>query len=81
MFYLKQLNHLNIIKYFESFIESNELFIVLELADGGDLAGLINYCKKERLLIPETYIWKYFSQITLALQHMHSKRIMHRGIF
>jgi hypothetical protein len=27
----------------------------------------------------EKTIWKFFSQISSGLEHMHSKRIMHRG--
>lgn len=77
---LQQLKHPNIINYNISFIERNELFIVLELADGGDLSKLIRYFQKRNQLLNERTILKYFTQVCLAVKYIHSKRILHRDI-
>ncbi|KAI8800572.1 kinase-like domain-containing protein [Cladochytrium replicatum] len=76
---LRSLNHINVIKYYESFVENNELIIVLELADAGDLSKMIKHYKAQNKFLPERTVWLYFIQICAGLRHMHQKRIMHRG--
>lgn len=77
---LQKLDHPHVIKYHTSFIVNGELNIVLELADGGDLAKFIKCFRQHGKLVPEPTIWRYFSQVCAALKHMHMKRIMHRDV-
>ena len=40
----------------------------------------LQHFKKKKQLIPEKTIWRYFVQLCGALNHMHSRRVMHRGV-
>ena len=78
---LKKLDHPNIIKFKEVFIQrkpNEALNIVTEFADGGDLSQKIEQQKKKPF--PESQILDYITQICLALQHIHKKKIIHRDL-
>lgn len=77
---LSKLNHPNIVKFIESFTNSNCLFIVMEYADNGDLNKFIQNWKVLNKLIPEVQILNIFVQITLALKHIHDRKILHRDL-
>ena len=78
---LKKLHHPNIIKFHEVFIQQKPkeaLNIVTEFADGGDLSQKISEQKKKPFT--ESQIIDYITQICLALQHLHNKKILHRDL-
>ncbi|KAG2487503.1 hypothetical protein HYH03_013921 [Edaphochlamys debaryana] len=66
-----------IIRYYDSFLEKGKLYIITEYAANGNLH---DYIKKQKSRLPEELIWKLFIQILLGLNHMHSKKILHRDI-
>jgi NIMA (never in mitosis gene a)-related kinase len=51
------LDHHNIIRYLDSFVQGNDLYIVLELADAGDLGKMIKHFKSQERLMSEKTIW------------------------
>lgn len=65
------------------------LYILMEYCAGGDLAGVIQRCRKTNCILPEDVVWAYLTQITLALHDCHSETdakgnkkpvILHRDI-
>ena len=77
---LQKVSHPNIVKYLDSFIGQNELFIAIEWADKGDVKRLIRKYKQEGDLISEPKVIEYTREIASALQHMHDKRVIHRDL-
>ena len=60
---LKRVNHPNIIKYLDSFIYQNELYIAVEWADKGDVKRLIKKYKQEGDEIDERKVIEYTREI------------------
>ena len=80
---LKNLDHPNIIHFKEVFIckfPKLTLNIITEFADGGDLSQKIEKQKELKTYFKEHLILDYFTQICLALYHIHSHNIIHRDI-
>ncbi len=77
---LRQINHPYIIKYYASFIEAEQLYIVTELAEMGDLENLITAQRIKKKYLPEVDIWQMLWQLTQAILYLHARQIIHRDI-
>eukprot|EP00931_Biecheleriopsis_adriatica_P104564 TRINITY_DN79228_c0_g1_i1.p1 TRINITY_DN79228_c0_g1~~TRINITY_DN79228_c0_g1_i1.p1 ORF type:complete len:831 (+),score=203.19 TRINITY_DN79228_c0_g1_i1:149-2641(+) len=77
---LQSLDHPNIVKFLDSFIDQHELLIIVEWAEKGDLKRLIRKAVANETTFKEADVWNYSRQLAGALDHMHSKRIMHRDL-
>jgi serine/threonine protein kinase len=77
---LESLEHVNIIQYHESFVQEGYLYIVIDYAEGGDLASRIRAAKSKPYSFPEAQIRKWFIQMCMALDYIHSKKILHRDL-
>mmetsp|Transcript_13701 Transcript_13701/g.45076 ORF Transcript_13701/g.45076 Transcript_13701/m.45076 type:complete len:325 (-) Transcript_13701:633-1607(-) len=77
---LQSLDHPHVIRYYDSFMEENELVIILEWCEGGDLGKELQRHAAVGVPLEEVIVWEYFDQIVSAVQHMHSRRMMHRDL-
>jgi NIMA (never in mitosis gene a)-related kinase len=78
---LENLNHPHIIRFREVFVEKKRglcLSIVMDYAEGGDLQMRIKAQKGK--FFSESQILDWFTQICLAVKHIHDKKILHRDI-
>ena len=77
---LRKVNHPNIIKYYSSFLEKENLYIIMEYAESGDLYSLIKHYKRHLKNFEEFDIWRIASEILNGLNYLHSHNIIHRDI-
>ena len=80
---LSSLTNKYIVKYFENFKMGQNIYIVMEYCERGDLCTYMSKRKKNKkqnYFFSEDFIWKLFIQISIGLYHIHSKKILHRDI-
>lgn len=71
-----QLQHPNIIKLHDQFVEEGYVYMVMEWAQNGNLYSYL--FKKRKLTEREAY--KYFSQTCEAIRYIHDQDFVHRDI-
>lgn len=77
---LKQLNHVNVVQYHDSFIEKDYLCIVMDYCEKGDLQKRIKSAKSSSKIFQQTLILDWFVQLCLGVQHIHNKKVLHRDL-
>ena len=78
--FLKRLNHPNICRLLSSFKENNNIYMITEYIDNGDLFSFLNGYRKLKKYIPEEKLWNIFEQCLQGLVYINSLGIIHRDI-
>ena len=73
---VSMLSHDNIVSIYDVSVKENLKYIVMELVDGITLKNYMN----QRGALPTEELLRYTEQILRALEHAHSKGIIHRDI-
>lgn len=70
------MDHPNIVKLFEMFIDDNAYYLVSQYCDGGELFEKIRHISE----LTEKTIANYMKQIMSAVMYCHRKGIVHRDL-
>ena len=73
---MKQLSHPNIIGLYEAIETSSRIFLVMDIADGGDLLDYI----KTNGAVCEPEARKFFRQLVDAAEYLHNLGVVHRDL-
>jgi serine/threonine-protein kinase HSL1 (negative regulator of Swe1 kinase) len=74
---MKLLEHENIVRLYDVWENSNELYLIMEHVKGGEL---FNYVEKRKVGVPEDETILIFRQIIAALLYCHRMHICHRDL-
>ena len=79
---LININHENIVKYYNLYKDKNFFFILMEYCNNSDLRKLIKYKKENEnnSLFDNKIIYSIVKDICLGIKKMHSKNIIHREL-
>lgn len=72
----KRLRHPHIIKLYQFFEDFDNIYMVLEYAEGGSLCSFLK--RKKRFSEKEAFV--YFIQSCLGVDFLHKKNIIHRDL-
>ena len=78
---MQVLNHPNIVCFREVYkTKKKRLCIVMDYADGGDLQSTIKKAREAGKYFSEDQVLNWFTQICLAIKHIHDRKILHRDL-
>ena len=77
---LSKFNCDNIVKYYDSYLDKDKFYILMEYCAGKNLKNFINIYFKNNELIEEDIIYNIIKQICIGIKEIHNKNIIHRDI-
>uniref|UniRef100_A0A672G885 non-specific serine/threonine protein kinase n=1 Tax=Salarias fasciatus TaxID=181472 RepID=A0A672G885_SALFA len=76
---IRRLQHPHVVKCSDAFVNDGFLFIVMDYCDGGTLDDRVKE-RKPRQFFTEDTVMRWFVQVTVAVDYIHTAKILHRDI-
>ena len=82
IFILNNIKHPNIIKFYGMIMGMNNIYLIFEYSNGGDLQACLNdYMKKHNdMPFPQNVVQHIMRQVISAFVYLHASKILHRDI-
>ena len=77
---LSKFNSKNIIKYYDSYKDDNNIYILMELCEGGNLRNFINRYINNNTKIDENVLNNIIKQIFIGIKEIHNKKLIHKDL-
>ena len=77
---LSKFNSNNIVKYYGSSKDNNNIYILMECCNGETLKNFIDKHINDNILIEENTISNIIKKICIGIKEIHDKRIVHRDL-
>lgn len=75
---LKSLAHPNVLKVLACFGDADDLHCVTEdVSKNARLADMVRHCRKNKRLLPERSLWKFFVQLCRGVEYLHRMGRVH----
>jgi calcium-dependent protein kinase len=77
---LALLDHPHVLRLFEHYNDTENIYIVTDVCYGGHLLNIVEEHCSQRIPMPEAWVSRVFKQAIEAVGYCHSKGVMHKDI-
>lgn len=77
---LKACDHPHIIRLFEYYEDYENIYLIMEHAEGGELHKVLEEQKRKNLTLPERWVAVVIKQCLMAIVYTHAQGIIHKDI-
>lgn len=75
-----ELDHDNLVKFYDVVLKPPALFIVKEYTAGGSVRNALKECSERKVILQMLVVRDWATQIAQGMNYLHEKNIIHNGL-